>query len=187
MLRSTFVRLASGCLLAVPLLAISTAPSQVFASPLGCVPESGVGLYGTYHNVAAETNTYSRWVIGAGTVALNESTTTTVGITISASFETDVSILVASVKATFGVSVNASVAKASSYNYSFPVPSGTEKRIMVWHKSLGVEVGNWSVANSCVYHWTNLSWMYVPYSSTDNSTYEVGLQAYPGATIKSWP
>jgi hypothetical protein len=188
MSKPPMIRLASTLLgLATIGVFLISGPTVAHASPLGCVPESGVNIYGSPHNVAAETSAYSKWVIGPGEASYNESSTSTVGTTISASFEVDLGFLIASAKATFGVQISASVAHTSAWQYQFPVASGHVARVMVWHEAFGILVGNWSVANSCVYHWTNLSWMYVPYASTNNSYYEVGAEAYPGATIKSWP
>ena len=100
----------------------------------------------------------------------------------------DVRILVADAKAQFGLALTVGLSETATWTYSLSVPAGETAFVQQYHQTLRTTVGKWSQTLACKYYWTDLQYLYAPYSSTNSSTYlyRLATSGPPGPVI-SWP
>lgn len=113
-------------------------------------------------------------------------TTDSVSYTLSGSASFDISALIASANATFGISVSSDSSETSSWQYTIDIPSGTW-RAMFYHEAARYEVGDWVENAACHEVWSSEEWMNAPYSATNSNTLDIAKEAYPGQAYTSWP
>lgn len=145
--------------------------------PLHCVPEGSWGMYGTgYTWVGIPTSLYSSAKSGGGSITYDQSSAVDVGMTLSASATANAGVIFASVSATVGISVSASVAHTQGWQYSFPVPNnGLKYYVQNWHKGLRLQVGFDQLNSACQDSWSEISTAYLPISSTSTGAYQFTL------------
>lgn len=141
---------------------------------------------GTDSTVALETSAYSPWETGPGSITYTLTTGAETTVTLSGNASFDISALIASANATFGISVSQSSTRSQTWSMSLDIPSGTW-RAMWYHEGHRFEVGNYTFTGGCVFVWNNLEWMTAPNSSTDVSQFDLAKEQYPGSTYTSWP
>lgn len=121
------------------------------------------------------TNLSSAYISGPGTISRSYSATSTVSAQVSASFQVGESLLFASAKETYGVTVGASLAHAATWTYTLSVASGHTDKVQQYHQGyeLGIKqtyVG--SPGQHCAAETeTSLTGNYFPSLSTAESSY----------------
>jgi|HubBroStandDraft_1064217.scaffolds.fasta_scaffold110585_2 hypothetical protein len=138
------------------------------------------------------TTVYSNYEAGPGTITYSENTTSTTGITLTASFELEESMFFASATETYGVQLTHSSSKSQTWTYALAVPSGETARLQQYHE--GWEMGikqtyvAWTAAKGCyIGVETSLTGNYFPNDSTDSGQYCWALTSSqrPGAYAAS--
>jgi len=168
---------------ALPAFAQTSSRAQA-ARPLGaCGTGAGTVLSATATSAATAwlpTSVSSSFVAGPGTITRTVSADSTVGATVSASFEVDESLLFASAKETYGVAVSGSLSHSASWSYSINIPSSVTAKVQQYHE--GDEIGikqtyetGGTVCGTATE--TSSSGNYFPWSSSADDTY-----CYAGTT-----
>jgi hypothetical protein len=131
--------------------------TPAFASPLagsaaGALTKPGSGIpcdppVGAILRAKAISNTgawlptsiSSSFLAGPGTISRTLTATSTVDAHISASFEVDESLLFASAKETYGVTLGGSLAHSAQWSYTKNIPAGVTAKVQQYHA--GSELG----------------------------------------------
>jgi hypothetical protein len=184
--RRAVVSLAASIAVCGSTFALVGSATPVFA---GCTPESGVGVDTNVPNtIGKATSLHSDWLTGPGTIAYSKATTISVGATVSGDLSGSVGILVADAKVQFGLALTVGYSQTATWTYTLNVAAGKTAFVQQYHEALKTTVGKWSQTSACKYYWTDLQYLYAPYSSTGSGTYLYAL-AYsgpPGPNV-SWP
>jgi hypothetical protein len=194
---STGLALAATLAGASPVLAasVSSAPSRTASPAIGCNPPAGTILSAkatSDHTAWEPTSISSSFLAGPGTITKTVSATSTVGASISASFAISESLLFASAKETYGVTLSGSLSHSSSWSYSKSIPSGVTAKVQQYHQAseLGIKevVVTSTASKPCgTTTKTKASGNFFPHSSTADDTYCYGATIYknPGVQVRS--
>lgn len=146
-------KVALGSALFLVLAASASAP-PAFASPLvaGVRAEAGGGIrcdppVTTIISAKATSNTgawlptsiSSSFLAGPGTISRTLTATSTVSAQISANFEVDESLLFASAKESYGVTLGGSLSHSATWSYTKTIPAGVTAKVQQYHQ--GSELG----------------------------------------------
>lgn len=115
----------------------SNSPNAVVCNPAPGTILSSTATSNTEAWIAS--NVSSSYVAGPGAITRSYSATSTVSSQVSASFALSESLLFASAKQTYGVTLGASLAHAATWSYTLNVASGHTDKVQQYHQ--GYEIG----------------------------------------------
>jgi hypothetical protein len=172
----------------------TTLPSPSPDLPV-CSPPAGTVVSSTAtsdYTSWMPTNVSSSFLAGPGTISRSYSSASTVGASVSASFGVDESLLFASAKETYGLTVTGSVTHTGTWTYTETVPAGVTAKVQQYHE--GAELGIKQVSEVYISSskcgtntQTSPSGNYFPYSSTADASYCYALtsSSSPGIQVRS--
>lgn len=187
----------------IGLTAFTTAPAaaqaqarspHAAASPAAvmiCHPSAGTVLSAKATSAKTAwlpTSISSSFLAGPGTISRSTTKTSSVGATISASFELDESAIFVSAKETYGISLSGSLSWSSTWQYTKSVPKGVTAKVQQYHQGseVGIRERIEQVTNGkcgAVTHTVKYG-NYFPLSSKDEDTYCYALTIHKTAGVQ---